>query len=174
MSSANVPWPCPICAELIDVGLQDCPHCGTPADWMDQMRALDFSIRQFHYWHLTGGLDKTEYRAIVDASRIRREGMTRQAEKGEPAPQIPSLPSRSNCWSCAKPIRPNVRFCGQCGATLDAGEVRLLRFNTFLRSEIAEHAKAGRIAEKKSLALVQEVDQTLASIRVRLEAAKPR
>ena len=81
MSSANVPWPCPICAELIDVGLQDCPHCGTSADWMDLMRALDFSIRQFHYWHLTGGLDKTEYRAIVDASRIRREGMTLPEQK---------------------------------------------------------------------------------------------
>ena len=141
---------------------------------MDWMRALDFSIRQFHYWNLTSGVDKAEYRSIVDASRVLREGMSRQAETGQPAPEDKSLPSRSKCWSCSAPIRPNGRFCGQCGATLEAAEVRLLRFNTFLRNEIAEHAEAGRIGEKKALALVQEVDQTLAGIRQRLEAAKPR
>jgi hypothetical protein len=174
MSSANVPWPCPICADLVDVGLQDCPHCGTSADWIDWMRALDFSIRQFHYWNLTGGVDKTEYRAIVDSSRVRREEMVRQAESGQPTPQVQTLPSRTNCWSCATPTRPNARFCGQCGATLNAPEVRLLRYHTFLRSEIAEHAKAKRITEKEALSLVQEVDHTLAGIRQKLEAAKAR
>jgi hypothetical protein len=174
MSSANVPWPCPICAELVDGNAQDCPHCGTSAEWMDWMRALDFSIRQFHYWNLSGGVDKASYRAIVDASRVRREGMARQAETGQPAPQDKSLPPRTQCWSCSAPIRPNVRFCGNCGATLDAAEVRLLRYHTFLRSEIAEHAKARRITEKEAQALVAETDNTLATIRQRLEAAKPR
>ncbi len=173
MSSANVPWPCPVCAELVEVGLQDCPHCGTSADWIDWLRALDFSIRQFHYWNLTGGLDKTEYRTIVDACRGRREEMMHQAESNQAAPEVKALPSRTLCWSCSTPTKPNARFCGQCGAVLNVPEVRQLRYQTFLRSEIADHARAGRISEKVAQTLTQEVDQTLVGIRQRLETAKP-
>ncbi|CAN5431875.1 hypothetical protein BH10PLA2_BH10PLA2_25740 [soil metagenome] len=173
MSSANVPWPCPVCAELVDVGLQDCTHCGTAADWIDWLRALDFSIRQFHYWNLTGGVDKSEYRTIVDACRGRREEMMRKAESSQAAPEVKTLPSRVLCWSCSGPIKPTTRFCGQCGAVLQAPEVRLLRYQTFLRSEISEHARAGRVREKEAEALIQEVDQNLVGIRQRLEAAKP-
>jgi hypothetical protein len=173
MSSANVPWPCPVCAELVDVGLQDCPHCGTSADWIDWLRALDFSIRQFHYWNLTGGVDKSEYRTIVDACRGRREEMMRKAESSQDAPEVKALPSRKLCWSCSSPIRPHVRFCGNCGSVLQAPEVRLLRYQTFLRNEIVEHSKAGRVQEKEAETLVQEVDQNLAGIRQRLILAKP-
>jgi hypothetical protein len=42
-----------------------------------------------------------------------------------------------------------------------------------LRSEIAEHAKAGRVQEKEAEKLIQEVDQNLLGIRQRLDAAKP-
>jgi len=163
----------PVCAELVDVGLQDCPHCGTSAGWIDWLRALDFSIRQFHYWNLTGGVDKSEYRTIVDACRGRREEMMRKAESSQEAPEVKTLPSRNQCWSCSTPVRPQARFCGNCGAVQNAAEVRLLRYQTFLRSEIVEHSKAGRIQEKEAEILVQEVDQNLAGIRQRLMSAKP-
>ena len=54
-----------------------------------------------------------------------------------------------------------------------APEVRLLRYQTFLRNEIVEHSKAGRVQEKEAEVLIQEVDQNLVGIRQRLMSAKP-
>ena len=140
------------------------------------MRALDFSIRQFHYRHLTAmGSTRPSIAPSSTPAEFGGKEMT-PGRKGEPVPQIASPPLRSSCWSMLKadqaerpflwPVRPRPP---------DAGEVRLLRFNTFLRSGKSPNTPGcRRIAEKKAQTLVQEVDHTLASIRVRLEAAKPR
>src|SRR5580658_9477730 len=112
MASGMVPWPCPVCAELVSVVMEDCPHCHAAAGWVDLLRALDFSIRQFHYWSLTGTVSKEEYRAIVDACRVRREEMTRLAQRRFPVTEVAHLPPQGECWSCHTPCRPNMFFCG--------------------------------------------------------------
>jgi hypothetical protein len=171
--SSSVPWPCPVCAELVDVGQQDCPHCHTSAAWVDWLRALDFSIRQLHYWSLSGGIDKEGYRTIVTACRSRREDMAKRAQRGEAAPAVATLPPPTQCWSCQAANRVVSRFCGSCGAVQNAPEVRLVRYHTFLIGEIAEHEKAGRLTKQEAQALLDETKRTLASVRQRLEEIRP-
>lgn len=173
MASPVAPWPCPICAELVTIVMEDCPHCRAEAGWIDLLRALDFSIRQFHYWSLTGTVTKDEYRAIVDACRQRREDMSRQAQMGAPSAPEPTLPPQTHCWSCQTSCRPNMSFCGSCGAPLVVPEVRLLRYHTYLCGEITAHRKQSRLDPKKSQQLLEETLVTLEGVRQRLESARP-
>jgi hypothetical protein len=168
MTMTLTPWPCPVCAALVPVGWQDCPYCQAPAAWIDQLLALDFTIRHFHYLTLTGAVSKPQYRLIVDACRQRRDEMVRAAQAGEPPPADTGLPSREQCWSCASPCRPDVRVCARCGATLDLPEVRLLRYRTYLCREIKAHEQAARLSSEQAAQLLAETQESLADVRDRL------
>lgn len=174
MTTAAEPWPCPVCVELIPVGLQDCPHCRIPAAWIDLVGALDFSIRRFHLWSLVGSVNKTQYRQLVDACRQRREEMVRAANAGQAVPADSGLVPRSECWSCHQPTRPAMRYCGGCGAPQESPEVRLFRYQTFLSNEIRNQEKAGRLFKTQAAQLLSETANSLSELRSRLsQAAMP-
>jgi hypothetical protein len=171
MATGAEPWPCPSCAELIPVGLHDCPYCRMSAGWIDQLLALDFTIRRFHLCNLVGALSKEQYRGLVACCRQRREDMIRAAQAGRPAPLDSGLPLRAECWSCGRPCQPSARYCAGCNVPVDTPEVRLFRYQTFLGQEIKGHEKAGRISAAQANQLRGEITQSLTELRDRLTAA---
>lgn len=173
MLPANIPsWPCPVCAELLGNTLEDCPHCRLPADWLDLMLAEGFAIRQFHYWSVVGILSKQQYRAVMDAAAFKQDAMTRAAQSGERVSPHSGLPSRSACWRCLRSFAPGTLFCGGCNAPLAVPEVRLFRYQTYLRQQVHDHALAGRLSAEQASLLLAETARNLADVKGRLSGGR--
>lgn len=168
MSNASASWPCPVCAQVVPAGPLDCPHCRTPATWIDRLLALDFAIRRFHLCSLEGGLEKGQYRQIVEDSRLRREEMARAAQAGMPAPEAADLPARAQCWNCTMACPAQAKRCVSCGVALDSAEVRMGRYLTHLGHEIRRHAAAGRIGAGQAEQLLADTEKSLQELRARL------
>lgn len=169
MSNAVEPWPCPVCAALIPVGLHDCPHCHMPAEWLDLICALDFTIRRFHLRTLEGGLWKPQYQNLVAACRQRRDEMTQAGKSRRPVRPDTGLPSRSVCLHCGTRCPPNARYCVQCRLPLDTPTARMIRYQTFLCREIERHAQAGRMNADQCKQFLSDTNAALDELRARLE-----
>jgi len=175
MSSATVPWPCPVCAELLPVGKNNCPSCHAGADWIDLLRALDFTIRRFELWKLEGKLSRDEYRAIVTDNRARREALVLESQQGKPVPANLGLLRLDECWSCHTPIRPAwATQCSSCGAPVQTPEVRLLRHQRFLCQEITRHWQAGRLSNEEWQQFSTEAPEAQIELLQRLERERSR
>jgi hypothetical protein len=170
MATATAPWPCPVCAGLLPGHPEDCPHCGTPAAWIDLLLALGFAVRQFHYWSIIGSLSKPQYAALVEDLRRRQEAMASAAQRGEPAPADAGLPPRSACWRCGRACGA-AQICGACGAPLATPEARLFRYKTFLSHEVNDQAGQGRLTPAQAEQFLAETADGLADLRSRLAGA---
>jgi hypothetical protein len=151
---------------------QDCPHCGTPADWLDLMRAVDFAVRRFYLWKLEGAISGEQYRAIVDGCRKQLAGLAQAARVRRPIPTDTGLPARCTCWSCGAACAPGARYCPVCAAPLDTPEVRLLRYQTFLQHEVKNLEAGGRITAAQAQQLLADFPERLAELRGRLQQAR--
>lgn len=146
MSAVNTPWPCPVCTELLPIGYHDCAACSTSAEWIDLLRAFDFSLRRYELWKLEGALDRDRYRQLISACSRQRDALVDDAQKGRKVPDDMGLPSFLSCWTCQQPVSRTARFCQACGAALLTAEVRLVRYQAFLRNEVKRQEEAGLIA----------------------------
>lgn len=162
-------WPCPICAEIIAVGYADCPYCRASADWIELIGALDFATRRFELWKLQGAITPTQYREILDATRGRRQAMILAAQAGEPMPEDSGLPPSTRCWRCKTPFKEGALRCGVCGTTLNTPETRLLRFQSFLCTEIQRHADSGTLSSAQWQKFITETPERQIELLVRLE-----
>lgn len=171
MATAPAPWPCPVCAWLLPGHLDDCPHCRTPADWLDLLLALGFALRQLHYWSITGALNRPQFRTVVESVRRRQEAMTAAANRGEAVPAPGGLPSRRTCWRCRTTSGPAASVCAACGAPLSTPEVRLFRYKTFLCQEVKDHARTGLLTQAQADHFLAETTEGLADLRTRLGTA---
>src|SRR5262245_61645307 len=127
MQAASPPWPCPACAELVPAG-QDCPGCRLSANWIDLILAVDFTIRQFHFFSVTGEITRPQYRLIVADSRKWHDELVHEGQLGRPAPEVAGLQPRSQCWKCGEPGSGAEEYCSHCRLPLNTSEVRLLRY----------------------------------------------
>ena len=168
MSSKNAPWPCPACAGLLPSTLEACPHCQLPADWVDLLLALGYTLRQFHFWSVVGSLDKAEYRSILDSVRARQEDMLRAGQADQPVWTDTGLPERSVCWRCGHACGHAAKFCAQCAAPLVTPEVRLIRYQAFLGQEIRQHAAGGRLSPARASEFLAETTRSIDEVKRRL------
>jgi hypothetical protein len=149
-------------------GTLDCPHCFAPAPWVDRLFALDFALRRFHLASLEATVEKPQFRQIVENCRLRREAMVEAAQSRGDPPTDPELPPPTLCWNCRKDCPPNARRCAGCGVALDSPEVRLGRYLSFLRGEIARQQQAGHLRPPQAARLLADVDASLQDLRTRL------
>ena len=163
-----MPWPCPVCTEVVSLSPRDCPHCQVPAAWIDLLNALDFAIRRFHWWSLVGTIDKQQYRVIVDYHRRERQGMAQAAQAGEDVPLDTGLPPQTLCPLCGNSSPTLVRRCPHCGVALDTSEARQVRYQTYLRREIEEHGRERRLGTAQVNQMIAETMAILDEQRGRL------
>lgn len=169
MSTTNAPWPCPVCAELILVGLNDCPYCRTSAEWIDAIGALDFAIRRFELWKLEGGITKDQYRTLVLACRQRRAEYVTAAQRGLPVPTDAGLPPLYSCWYCRTPSTATTIRCSKCAAPLNSPEVRLLRFQSYLCNLIQHFTESGHLSKDQWQKFLSETPERQLDLLARLE-----
>jgi hypothetical protein len=167
--TGNRTWPCPVCAEVITVGEGACPYCLASGAWIELIGALDFSTRRFELWKLQGAITVTQYRQILDATRGRRQAMVQAAQAGQPLPEDTGLPPCDRCWRCRTPFAPGALRCGVCGNTLHTPEVRLLRYQSFLCSEIQRHADSGILSTAQWQDFLTETPERQIELLCRLE-----
>jgi hypothetical protein len=172
MDPLTANWPCPACAELIPADYQSCPHCRMSADWLDLLRALDFTVRRFLLWKLQGTLDAGQYRAIVEACGRQLDRLLASARTGEPPPADAGLPARCSCWSCQLTCHPSAHYCPDCGAPLHTAEVRLLRYQHYLIGEVRRQQQAGRLTEVEAQRLLADVPGQLSELREQLDRGR--
>lgn len=146
MRPGTTAWLCPVCVDVLDPGFRDCPSCGTSADWLDLLRAFDFTIRRYELWKLEGILTPEEYRALLAYCRPGREALVRSASRSEPVPADTGLPDPRQCWSCQQPVKPLAPVCTNCNSELQSNPVRILRYQAYLCREVRRHAEAGRLS----------------------------
>lgn len=167
--NVNRPWPCPICAELIIVGYNDCPFCQSPAGWIDLIGALDFSIRRFELWKLQGAITVDQYRAILADARQRRQQMIQAVQSGQPVPADSGLPPPDRCWRCKTPAPPSALRCRTCGTQLNTPEVRLLRYQSYLCHEIQRYSDGGQLSREQWQEFITETPERQVELLARLE-----
>lgn len=167
--TANRPWPCPICAELIIVGYNDCPYCRAPADWIDLIGALDFAIRRFELWKLQGAITPDQYQNILVDARERRRQMIAGVQTGRPVPADAGLPPADRCWRCKTPTTKAALRCAVCGTALNSAEVRLLRFQSYLCGEIQRYADSGKLSREQWQDFITETPERQVELLARLE-----
>jgi hypothetical protein len=143
-----------------------------PPDWVDLLRAVDFTIRRFLLWKLEGALGAGQYRAVVDACGQHLDRLLRMAQAGQPVPTDTGLPSRCSCWSCELTCHPSAHYCPDCSAPLHTGEVRLLRYQQFLMGEIRRQHQAGRLTEAEARRLLTDAPEQLSELRGRLDRGR--
>lgn len=167
--TANRPWPCPICAELIIVGYNDCPFCRSPAEWIDLIGAMDFAIRRFELWKLQGAIAAGQYQNILKDARNRRQQMIASVQTGQPVPADCGLPPQDRCWRCKTPTTKAALRCAICGTALNSPEVRLLRQQSFLCNEIQHYADAGLLSKAQWQEFISETPERQVELLGRLE-----
>ena len=172
MSFSTSTWPCPACAEVIPASYQSCPKCRLSPDWLDLLRALDFTVRSFLLWKLDGALEACQYQAVVNACRRHFDRLVRQAQAGQVPPADTGLPPRCSCWSCGLICHPSAHYCPDCSAPLDNAEVRLLRYQQFLVGEVERQQQAGRLTGTEVQRLLTQVPEQLSQLRGRLDRAR--
>jgi hypothetical protein len=154
---------------LIQIGLHDCPHCQATAAWIDLIGALDFAVRRFELWKLEGGIPRDQFTKIVASYRQRRQTLVEAAQYGQAIPGDSGLPSQTECWSCRAPITLNAKRCAKCNAPQNAPEVRLLRYQTFLCSEIRRLTDAGLLSHEQWQTFLTETPERQIELLARLE-----
>jgi len=167
MATATASWPCPACAELLPSQMDACPHCQLPGPWVDLLLAQGFAVRQFHFWHVCGAIDKPQFKALVKASREEQDAMLQAAQAGYEAPADTGLPSPSACWNCQYPTFPAAKRCPSCRVSVTGAEVRLIRYQTYLSRQVRDHAKAGRLATEAAETFLDELEKSLAELQAR-------
>lgn len=167
--TANRPWPCPVCVELIAVGYADCPFCQAPAAWIDLVGALDFTVRRFELWKLQGAITADQYKSLLLDLRRRRQAMIEAVQTGQPSPADAGLPPPNKCWRCKAPAAPAARRCLRCGAALGSSEVRLLRYQAFLCHEIEHYADHGLLSREQWQEFITETPERQVELLGRLE-----
>jgi hypothetical protein len=172
MSPATANWPCPACAELIPADDLSCPYCLLPADWVDQLRALDFTIRRFLLWKLEGSVSAGQYRAIVEACGRQLGRLVEMARAGQLVPADTDLQPRWCCWSCQLTCHPSAHYCPDCSAPLHTAEVRLLRYQQFVIGEVRRQQQAGRLSEAEARRLLADAPEQLSNLRGQLDRGR--
>jgi hypothetical protein len=158
MNPLTASWPCPACAALIPTEYQDCPHCGVSADWVDLLRALDFTVRRFLLWKLEGVLGPARYRGVVESCGRQLDRLIGMAVSGQPVPEDSGLPPRCCCWSCGLICHPSAHYCPDCAAPLS--------------DEVRRQQRAGRLTDAEARRLVAEVPGQLTELRGRLDRGR--
>jgi hypothetical protein len=172
MNPLTASWPCPACAALIPTEYQDCPHCGVSADWVDLLRALDFTVRRFLLWKLEGVLGPARYRGVVESCGRQLDRLIGMAVSGQPVPEDSGLPPRCCCWSCGLICHPSAHYCPDCAAPLTSPDARLLRYQQYLSDEVRRQQRAGRLTDAEARRLVAEVPGQLTELRGRLDRGR--
>jgi hypothetical protein len=140
-----------------------------PAEWLDLIYALDFTLRRFHLRTVEGGLWMPQYQKIVSACRQRRDEMTHAGKSGKPMRPDTGLPSRFVCLHCGTKCPTSARYCVQCRLPLDTPTTRMIRYQTFLGREIERHAQAGRMNPDQSKQFLSDTNKALDELRTKLE-----
>jgi hypothetical protein len=143
-----------------------------PAEWVDLLRALDFTIRRFLLWKLEGTLSAAQYRTVVEASGQHLDTLLRMAQAGQPVPADAGLPPRCSCWSCGLTCHPSAHYCPDCGAPLDTAETRLLRYQQFLMGEVRRQQQVGRLTEAEVKRLLTDAPERLSELREQLDRGR--
>jgi hypothetical protein len=172
MNPLTASWPCPACAGLIPAEYQNCPHCRMSADWVDLLRALDFTVRRFHLWKLEGVLGAAQYRAVVQSCGQYHDRLLLLAYSGQEPPDDAGLPPRCRCWSCELTCHPSAHYCPDCAAPLHTADVRLLRYQQFLDGEVRRQQQAGRLSDAEARRLLADVPEQLTELRGRLDRGR--
>jgi hypothetical protein len=170
MHAVHSPWPCPNCAELVPTGL-DCPACGLSADWIDLILAVDYAIRQFHYFNITGEITRAQYRLLVADCRQRHDELVHSGKMGRALPEVTGLPPRLCCWNCGGTCAPDNLCCKDCGLSCSGRDALLIRYQTFLCQQIRDNERQGLLSPPQASRLVAHIAAARAELKQRLEAA---
>src|SRR5438477_12111745 len=108
-----------LCNTTLQPGYADLPHCQTPAESIESMRALEYAQHRFEQWVQEGQLHVRQAQAIASCYKNQQAEMIRSAREGR-MPAASTLPSHHECWSCGFGAADPPPYCSDWGAPWDS------------------------------------------------------
>ncbi|MCC6124742.1 MAG: hypothetical protein IT426_07265 [Pirellulales bacterium] len=172
MSSPSAANACALCGQPIPGVGRECPACRASVDWQNLVGAAKFAQDRFVLWEKGGLIGGEQLASIASAYNEYRRSLDASFREGKPSPAEAEEIRQMRpgcCWSCNAAIAGSPSHCFACGAPVEEGLVRELRYWNYACRVIKSMFDAHLLPLTQAHACINDAKGRIAALRASLE-----
>ncbi len=159
---------CSVCQTALD-GNGTCARCRAPADWGEQVEAIDFVQRRLDDWQRAGRITDRQLGSLADHYTRRRQEIQSAIDAKQVYQAAPGFSRNDECWSCQSYLYQNSSHCSECGAPITNPGVKSLRYWRYLQHELQVHEEAGLLTLRQAHEFLADTNERIDALQRKLE-----